>query len=384
MFHITDMSEVAAQVEIKKSVLDEAHRRAGATMIERDGWMLPESYGDVAAEYRAVREGGAGVIDLSSRARFIVSGAEAMPFLNGLVTNDVKALAEGAWMLAAFPNVQGRLLALVRVLRRASGYLIDMESVAREAVLKTLSRFTLAGDFRLTEMTEEMATLSLQGARAVEIVAEVLGEEASRVERGRIIETQWQGQPACVIRATHTAEDGFDVFVNAADAVSLWEAFKSSGAQPIGFEALNILRVEAGLPRFGVDVGESNVVLETGLDEAVSFTKGCYLGQEIIARIHWRGHVAKRLAGLILDEEIAVSNEAKVRAADGKEIGRVTSTVFSTRLQRRIALAIIKYDYLAHGTQVTVLSGDAEHAAQVSELPFVRGSWDEAGRAISE
>ena len=342
---------------------------------------VQKKYGDVAGEYAAVREGGAGLIDLSSRARLIVSGSEAMPFLNGLVTNDVKALAEGRWMHAAFPNVQGRLLASVRVLHRAGGFLIDVEAPAREAVVKTLSRFTLAGDFRLTEMTEELTAFTVQGARAAEIVGEVLGQDAAQAERGQIVEAVWQDESVSVIRATHTAEDGFDIFVGAAAATALWDALRLAGARPVGSEALEILRVEAGLPRFGVDVTDNNVVLEAGLDEAVSFTKGCYLGQEIIARIHWRGHVAKRLAGLSLDEEPAVENGAQVRSAEGKEIGRITSTVFSIRLQKHIALAIIKYDYLAAGTRVVVVAGERESAAQVVELPFVRGSWYEASSA---
>jgi folate-binding protein YgfZ len=336
---------------------------------------------EVQEQYAAVREGGAGLIDLSSRARLIVSGSEAMPFLNGLVTNDVKALEEGRWMHAAFPNVQGRLLGAVRMLHRAGGFLIDMEASAHEAVAKTLSRFTLAGDFRLTEMTDELAAFTVQGARAAEIVGEVLAHDAAQVERGRIVEAVWKSESVSVIRATHTAEDGFDIFVNAADAEALWDALRLAGARPVGSEALEILRVEAGLPRFGVDVTENNVVLEAGLNEAVSFTKGCYLGQEIIARIHWRGHVAKRLAGLRLDEENAVENGAQIRSAEGKEIGRVTSTVFSIKLQKHIALAIVKYDYLAAGTEVVVVSGERELAGQVVELPFVRGSWYEASSA---
>jgi folate-binding protein YgfZ len=376
------MPEVTEQIEIKKSVLDETHRRLGAELLERDGWLLPASYGDVEGEYAAVRAGGAGLIDLSQRARIRVSGAEAVMFLNGLVTNDVKTLEAGAWMPAAFPNVQGRLLAHVRVLHVADGFLFDMEARTREAVLKTLERFTLAGDFRVSDVTLEIVNISVQGASAAEIVSKVLGGEAAGVARGRVAGVEWSGQPVSVIRATHTAEDGFDLFTSAAQAQALWDALMKAGASPVGFEALEILRVEAGLPRFGVDIDETNVVLETGLDEAVSFTKGCYIGQEIIARIHWRGHVAKRLAGIMVDEDDAIQSGDKVRAMDGKEIGRVTSTVHSPHLKRRVALGIIKYDYLAPGTQVWIISNEKEYPARIASLPFVRGSWD--ARASTE
>ncbi|HYJ47356.1 MAG TPA: glycine cleavage T C-terminal barrel domain-containing protein, partial [Pyrinomonadaceae bacterium] len=133
--------------------------------------------------------------------------------------------------------------------------------------------------------------------------------------------------------------------------------------------------------RYGADVDETNVVLEAPFDDAVSFTKGCYIGQEIIARIHWRGHVAKKLAGLRFDERVEVKSDDKVRTSDGKEIGRITSVTFSPQLNRTVALGLIKYDYLAPGTNVIVYSNERELAAQVTELPTVRGSWYKEGAA---
>lgn len=370
------MSEVVEQLVVRQLPLDELHRRLGATMLERDGWWLPASYGDAEAEYRSVREGGAGLIDLSARGRVRVSGAEAVQFLNGLVTNDVKTLEENSWMTAAFPNAQGRLLAAARVLHRPDGFLFETEAATAERVFKALERFTLAGDFRVADMAQEMSALSLQGARAAEIIGATLGREAATVERGRIATLVWREQSLSVIRATHTGENGFDLFINTEHALSLFEELMASGARAVGQEALERLRIEAGLPRFGVDMDENNVVLETGLDDAVSYTKGCYIGQEIIARIHWRGHVAKRLAGLSFEDNREAPRGAKVRTVDGKEIGRLTSVAISPHLDKAIALAYVKYDYLAPGTEVRVIfeEGD-ERAAFVTELPFVRGSW---------
>ncbi|HKR01590.1 MAG TPA: aminomethyltransferase family protein [Pyrinomonadaceae bacterium] len=373
------MTETTEQLTIQRSPLDAAHEGLGATMKEEGGWRLPLSYGDAGAEYRAVREGEGGLIDLSSRGRVEVSGSEAVQFLNGLITNDVKALAEGAWMRAAFPNVQGRLIAEARVLRLSSDrFLFDTEAVTRERILKTLERFTLAGDFRVRDLTMETALVSVQGAGAARVVKETLGEEAAHVERDRVASVSWNDRELQVIRATHTAEDGFDLFLGADDAVSVWEALRSAGARAVGFDALEILRIEAGLPRYGVDMDETNVVLEAAPDDAVSFTKGCYIGQEIIARIHWRGHVAKKLAGIMLDEEGESRRDDKVRAEDGKEVGRLTSVAFSPRLNRRVSLGYVKYDYLAPGTRVRVVSAEREHAGHVEELPFVRGSWHSA------
>ncbi len=334
-------------------------------------------YGD--AEYEAVRGGaGAGLFDLSSRGRVEVSGGEAVQFLNGMLTNDVAALEDGAWMHAAFPNPQGRLIAPARVMRRGDAFLFDTEAATYERVLKYLERYTLAGDFRVRDLTPETALLTVQGARAREITATALGDEALNVGRGRVSTARFGEGEVTLLRATRTAEDGFDLFVSAADAAALSRALVEAGALLCGSDALEVLRVEAGLPRYGVDASESNVVLEVVDEaEAVSYTKGCYTGQEIIARIHWRGHVAKKLAGIILDGDAAPPADSSLKSRDeGREVGRITSNVFSPRLRQRIALSVIRYDSLAPGTELRVFSGEEELCdARVAELPFVRGSW---------
>jgi folate-binding protein YgfZ len=371
------MTEVGTIAEARLSVLDQAHSKLGAVMTEHDGWSVPSSYGSVSDEYSAVRTRGAGLIDLSLRSRINVNGTEAVQFLNGLVTNDVKTLEDGMWMPAAFPNAQGRLLAMVRMMHHADGFLIDTEPATHDAVLKTVERFTYAGDFKVHDLTGEMASISVQGSRAGEIVGQVLGTEATQVAHGRLVETDWCELKVLVIRATHTSEDGFDLFVRANNAVALWDALQSAGAEPVGFDAFEILRIEAGLPLYGVDVDLTNVVLEAGLDNAVSFTKGCYIGQEIIARIHWRGHVAKKFAGLILDDTGIIQHGDTLLSTEGKEIGRITSVCVSPQIDRTIALGLIKYDYLAAGTRARVSSNDGELEGTIVALPFVQGSWNE-------
>lgn len=376
------MTKALEQIALRKLALDEAHGKLGASMAERDGWSVPASYGDVAQEYAAVREAGAGLLDLSSRARLLVSGSEAVQFLNGLITNDMKTIEVGSWMPAAFPNVQGRLIASVRVIRlKDEGtdkkvcptFLIDTEAATHETVLKTIERFTLAGDFRVKDMTSETAMLSVQGKKAASVVGSVLVDAAGVSGPQAVRQISWQQAGATtnvtVIHASHTGQDGFDLMVDKDNASTLWNALQQAGAQPVGYDALEILRIEAGLPRYGIDMDVTNVVTETNLDEAVSYTKGCYIGQEIIARIKYRGHVAKKLSGLMFAGTVPVG--AVINSADGKEIGRITSVTFSPKLQRTIALAYLKFDYLATGTQVRVTAGDQDMAAKVVELPFV-------------
>jgi glycine cleavage system T protein len=379
------MAEATEQIVTPKLSLEQAHVQLGASLVERDGWSVPASYGDVAQEYAAVREAGAGLIDLSARGRLLVSGSEAVQFLNGLITNDMKTLEVGGWMPAAFPNVQGRLIASVRVIRLQDEttdkkvspvFLIDTEAATSETVLKTIERFTLAGDFRVKDRTSETVILSVQGQKAVTVIGAVLGEAADVLAPSAVRQSSWQQTEATtavtIIHASHTGEDGFDLIVDKDEASSLWNALQQAGAQPVGYDALEILRIEAGVPRYGIDMNDTNVVTEINLNDAVSYTKGCYIGQEIIARIKYRGHVAKKLSGLMFDgAAAAVAPGALINSVDGKEIGRITSVTDSPKLNRTIALAYLKYDYLAAGTQVRVTAGDQEMAAKVVELPFV-------------
>jgi folate-binding protein YgfZ len=377
------MSEVIQKATPQQSPLDDKHRALGATMIEHEGWSVPGSYGDESTEYATVREGGAGLIDLSSRGRFLVSGSEAVQFLNGLITNDMKTLEENRWMPAAFPNVQGRLIASVRVVRvvRAGEaetdenfsptFLIDTEAVTHERVLKTIERFTLAGDFRVGDITNKTAQLTVQGSKAAELIRTVLGEEVSLLVPNGATRTSWQDAEIAVIRSTHTGENGFDVIVNAEHAESLWDSFLNAGARPVGYDALGILRIEAGIPRYGIDMDETNVVTEAALDEAVSYTKGCYVGQEIIARIKYRGHVAKKLSGVAFNQQVKVEAGANIKSIDDKDIGRVTSVTSSPRLNQTIALGYLKYDYLSPGTKVKIAAASGDVMATVAALPFV-------------
>jgi len=397
------MTEAVEAQILNKSPLHNFHQRLGATMIEREGWLVPESYGDVSLEYAAVRGGGCGVLDLSDRGRILVSGTEAVQFLNGLITNDMKTLAENSWMPAAFPNVQGRLIASVRVVRLADDsretrtakgtnenvcptFLIDTEAATHERVLKTIERFTLAGDFRVTDVTDQTALLSVQGKKAIDVVRMVLGDTPAELLANQAMQIAWPQQDVgnasdnadvasrvTVMGASHTGEHGFDLVVESDQIGILWEALQNAGAQPVGYSALEMLRIEAGVPRYGIDMDETNVVTEA-LDDAVSYTKGCYIGQEIIARIKYRGHVARHLAGVIFDQTSSVRAGAIIKSAEGMEVGRITSVTDSPLLGRTIALGYLKYAYLAPGTEVKIITTETEFKAQVIALPFLQST----------
>ena len=311
--------------------------------------------------YEAVRDGDGALFDFSDRGRISVSGSEAVMFLNGLITNDLKTLGENRWMPAAFPNVQGRLLAAVRVIRRANDLLLDTEAVTREKVLKILERFTLAGDFKVADVTDETSQFSFQGRSAEKLLESAFG--VTGLPRDGV----WQNERVTIIRSTHTGEDGFDVI----GGPSVWHLAVEACSTLAGNQEREILRIEAGIARYGIDMDESNVVTETNLEDAVSFTKGCYLGQEIIVRIKHRGHVAKKLTGLRFETNEEIEPGAAIKSTDDKEIGRVTSAVFSPKLQTTIGLGYVRYEHLAPGTSVVVNGVPAT----THELPVIRGSW---------
>jgi folate-binding protein YgfZ len=383
---MNSMTEAVKSITMRRSPLASTHLATGARMIERDGWSIPANYGDVSQEYAAVRDG-AGLIDLSPRGRVLVRGSEAVQFLNGLITNDMKTLEPNTWMPAAFPNVQGRLIASVRVIRLQDEgtdknvyptFLVDTEAATHERVLKIIERFTLAGDFRVNDITSQTAMLSVQGKNASIVVDSVLGEAAAVSGQNAVRQISWQpaGMTAEVtlVHASHTGEDGFDLIVDKDHATSLWHALQQAGAQSFGYDALEILRIEGGAPRYGIDMDDTNVVTETNLDNAVSYTKGCYIGQEIIARIKYRGHVAKKLSGVMFDGTVEVDPGALINSVDGKEVGRITSVAYSPKLNRTIALAYLKYDYVTPGTDVKAATGNQEFSGTVVELPFVRSA----------
>jgi folate-binding protein YgfZ len=363
------MTEVIAEQQSIDLPLVNAHRELGARFIDVDGWLLPAMYGNSNDEYLSVREKSAGLIDLSARGRVRVSGSEALLFLNGLLTNDMKTLGDNQWMSAIFPNVQGRFLAAVRIAKLESSYLIDTEAVTTQKVLQLIERFTLAGDFKVSDETSGTVQLSVQGKTAAEIVESALGFSISDgTERGAQ-QFEWREKKISLIHSSHTGEKGVDLIVGNELARDLWSALHDAGAVPVGYETFETLRIEAGIPRYGRDMDESNVVTETNLEDAVSFTKGCYIGQEIIIRIKHRGHVAKKLTGLTA-EDIVDSNSV-INSSEGKEIGKTTSATFSPSMNKFIALGYVRYEYLAPGTEVMVSSNGKPLAARVTELPFI-------------
>ncbi|MFN7931194.1 MAG: glycine cleavage T C-terminal barrel domain-containing protein [Blastocatellia bacterium] len=334
--------------------------------------LSPRDYGDARAEYEAIRNAAA-LLDLSPAAKFTVSGKNAVPFINGLVTNEVKSLRAGEGTLAAFLNVQGKVVSICRFYKTDDHLLIECDGANREALFKNLSRFVPAGEFFLQDVTDDFALLSLQGPIAAELFLPLTLQPVEAEPEYRNYHTDFNGADVVVTSHSRAGVAGFDLFVPVAAKAAVQQTLLARGAKLAGSEALEIARLEAGIPREGVDVTENNILLEAGYEKAVSYTKGCYLGQEIIARIHWRGQPARQLRGLLIDASEPPAKGTELWAADGKKIGEITSSARSFALEQIIALGYVHRYYLTAGTIFTLKRDGAEQGTAVlTETPFVQ------------
>ena len=353
---------------MKISSLDDFHKGNGAVFRERAGWRLPARFGDPAAEYDSVRAA-AGWLDLADRALLSITGPDSVEWLQGMVSNDVKALSAGEGVPAAVLNIQGKILADLRVFRTDDAFLVELREPLAAGVLEHLDRYLIADEVEIAEPSPGLAVLSIQGPQAEAALSGLL--DAGSLPAGELChgEVECAGIRLRVVRATHTGESGFDLLVPRNRLLTLATLPAARDIPWIGLEAQETLRIEAGIPRYGVDMDAETLLLETSLDGAVSFSKGCYLGQETVERIHSRGHVNRRLVGLEVRGR-TVPEPGDPLLGEDRNIGRVTSAVASPRLRCPIALAYVHRSYVEPGSAVTIEHGDERIPALVHALPF--------------
>ena len=358
----------------KQSPLTELHRANGAQWNEEDGWMLPAHFGDPLKEYQSARAH-VGLLDLAHRSILRFTGSDRVSYLQGMVSNDVKALTQGDGTYATILDVHGKIQADVRIFCTEDFFLMDCWEPLKERVVAHLSRYLIADDVEITDLAEQYAILSLQGPKARPILETFLSPDSIPSKELSHSTISMVESNVRLVRSNHTGEEGFDLIIALKDfeavALRIQEAGKKFSLQWVGTQALELLRVEAGIPRYGVDMNEDNLVLEVGLDRAVSFDKGCYLGQEVVERIRSRGHVNKKLVGLSLEGN-SVANKGDPIRSQGKEVGQVTSSILSPALKRPLALGYLHRDYVQPGTQVIVDHAGTTISAVVSALPFYR------------
>jgi folate-binding protein YgfZ len=309
---------------------------------------------ELDAQYRQLREE-CGLVDRSERGKLLVSGSDAAEYLQGQLTNDVEALEPGEGQYAALLDRKGHMQADMRVLRPAADEVwLDTEPEALPAARRHLEMYSIGRDVEVGDVSGERAILSLIGPRGVEVAGTAALPE-NACEAARV------GGLDCLAVGTR---DGIDLIAATADLERLREALLGAGAVEVTAAAAEIRRVEAGVPRFGAEMGTETMPAEAGIvEEAVSFTKGCYIGQETVARLHYKGRPNRHLRGLRLSAPAAPGTPLRL---DEKEVGKLGGSVVSP-VFGPIGLAILRRE-AEPGTELAV--GEDGVTARVVDLPF--------------
>ena len=305
---------------MKQSPLLDIHRAMGAEFTSCGDWEVAAHFGAPDTEYSAAREGCA-LFDLSCRGKLRVTGDDRRTFLHGRLTNDINGLALGQGVYAAALERAGRMLADMMVYALDDALLLDIESQACERMRATFEGHIIAEDVEVEDLSEAWGLLSLQGPGSELVLAKAgIGAPAEK----NIVSASLAGCPLLVAGRRRIGLPGFDLFVATEGLADCWGTLVECGAVPAGWHTLDVLRVEAGIPWFGVDLDETVIPLEAGLEDAISYTKGCYVGQEIISRIHHLGQPARSLRGIVCEgEEPPAAGAPGQLARPG--VGRVSS-----------------------------------------------------------
>jgi folate-binding protein YgfZ len=323
-------------------------------------------------EYGALRRG-AMLVDRSHRARMTMEGDRRVDTLTGLVTNDVGALTPGTGQYAAALTPRGKIIADVRIFARGSDLLVDVPTRAAAGWFAMVRKYVNPRATRYTDRTESLGTIGIFGQRAKEIVGALAGVEpdllGSLAPYGHVT-TSREGVELLVARVPDIGIDGYDLIVPSAARAQMWRRASELGATPAGLDAWEVARIEAGRPEWGLDIDDSTIPQEANFDElhAISYTKGCYTGQETVARVHFRGHVNRHLRGVSYPGSTALPRGAQLVDENDKAVGDVRSSAISPRLGG-IALAMVRRE-IAPGTSLRARWDDAESAATVLSLPF--------------
>jgi folate-binding protein YgfZ len=363
------------------SALRERQRLAGAVFASDPAHPvcggLPLHFGNPREEYAGALSGAA-LIDWSDHGLIELTGSDRVKFLHSFCTNDVKRLAAGQGCEAFITNVKGRILGHVWIDAGSSSLRLDAGPVSTDRLLAHLKRYVINEDVAITDRTEEWGELLVMGPSAARVISPIIGEVA---ELGPLEHVEGDGAtgPTRVSRRDIGVHTAYVLSAPHAVLAELWETLRKGGARPAGTAVWSGLRIEAGLPIYGLDLTEDNLAQEAGRTRsAISFTKGCYLGQEPIARLDAMGHVNRELRSLRMAGDAVPPAGARVfsDAGGSTAAGSVTSAAFSFGSNSAVAMALVRSSVSAPGTQVFVESGPSLSPATVFWCPGV-GESDE-------
>lgn len=343
------------------ATLQEKLTAAGARMGSYRGGETPSTFGDVAAEFDALLHGAA-VFDLGWQAKLLISGKDRTRWLNGMITNNVRDLAEGRGVYAFKLTPQGRNEGELSAYNRGEFLLATTDREQLSKLQPLLQRYIIMDKVELEDISDKLSSVGVAGPKAAETLAKA-GIDTAQLEPGQLVDAEWQNIGISVSRNTHPHMDGYEIWLAPENVERLWDALVSAGATPVGSDALESYRIARGVPRYGLDLRERDLPQETGQEHALNFNKGCYIGQEIVERIRARGNVHRTLIGFEVQGEPPQPG-TKIRAND-KDMGEVTS---STRLPNAhtIAIGYLRKEVAVPGIAVQI----GEQSATVKSLPF--------------
>jgi tRNA-modifying protein YgfZ len=357
------------------SPLHEITQEAGAVFTELADWTVPGRFGSATAEYQQARSS-AVLFDVSNRGKVEVTGKDAATFLHNLCTNDIENMPLGAGCEAFFCTTRAKVVAHALIYHLLlpgdrHAFWLDVAPGQAEKLIQHLDRFIISEQVEIADRTQGFCQVHLAGPNAKPVLERTLADEVPDLEPLQHMERTFGANVhAHIRRSDPLGLPGYDMVCLSNLAPGLWRMLSSSGAKPAGLEAHDILRVEAGTPVYGVDIDENRFAFDVGRTaQAISYAKGCYLGQEPIVMARDRaGHAPRTLMGLKIPGSDLIPREAKVFQGD-EDVGFVTSCVKSPRLGV-IAMAYLRYGHQTPGLEVQVESGGGRQAAVVSQLPF--------------
>lgn len=347
------------------------HQKAGARFTappaEYFGCALPAHYGDAQREYKFARESAA-LIDKNYRAVLQFTGKDRARYLNAVLTGNIRDLTPGRGNISLLLNPQGRILAEVETLALPDRLLAISYAMIRERLVETFDKFIIMDDVTMEDLTDKLGTLALDGPKAAEIVREVFGADLDRLAELSHVETNRAGISCRIIRTSSGNISGADVLTARDNLAALWnvllEAARKRGGGPVGYDALNILRLEEGVAWYGVDFDENQIPHQAALEAThISYTKGCYTGQEIVERVRSRGQIQRRRVMLRFSgDAIPRAGETLLASsAEGPaEIGFVTRAAKSPKLGAVIGMGYVRREQTEAGSKVKWSGGDAE------------------------
>jgi folate-binding protein YgfZ len=304
---------------------------------------------------------------MSWQAKLVISGKDRVRWANGMVTNNIRDLEPGRGVYCFILNAQGRNQGDLVIYNRGDYLLATTDRGQVEQITTVLKRYIIMDQVEIEDIGDKLVSIGVGGPQAVEMWSGAgVGIDVAALEAGQVVDTVWKDVGISVARDAHPQWNGYEIWLAPENAEKLWDALTSAGAEPVGSEALEMYRTARGVPRYGVDLRERDLPQETGQEHALNFTKGCFIGQEIVERIRSRGNVHRQLAGFEMPEE-APQAGTKIRAED-KDVGEITSAmrVAFPASSRTLALGYIRREFATPGTKVQI----GEQQATVYALPF--------------